>query len=116
MGKLKAIRPRVGSLAPRVGRHMDVEGHGVVLEPWRAWYSLAEWERLRQRVFLRDRYVCQCGCGTLIAKPRERVADHVEPHRGDRELFFDDDNVQTLWKRHHDGWKQRLERRNARGG
>jgi 5-methylcytosine-specific restriction protein A len=114
MGKLTAMRPRLGALASRVSRHSDDQGHSRALEPWRNWYSLKTWEELRQRVFLRDLYTCQCGCGTLIQNPRERIADHIEPHRGDRALFFDEANVQTLWKPHHDGWKQRLERR-ARG-
>lgn len=115
MGKLTAIPSRLSKLPARVSRQTDAEGHSVALEPWRRWYNLAAWEALRQAVFLRDLYTCQCGCETLIANPRERIADHKTAHRGDRALFFDPDNVQTLWKPHHDGWKQRLERRAAAG-
>lgn len=110
--------PTLGRLPPKLSRQSDEHGHSRAREPWRKWYCLKEWEDLRQRVFLRDLYTCQCGCGTLIANPRERVADHKIEHRGDRELFFDEDNVWTLWKPHHDGWKQRLEharRQGARG-
>ncbi|MGU3494226.1 HNH endonuclease [Xanthobacteraceae bacterium A53D] len=38
------------------------------------------------------------------------VVDHVVPHKGDEELFFDRDNLQPLCKAHHDGAKQRIER------
>lgn len=109
--KLSSLKPRLTEVAPRIARHTDSEGHSRALEPWRPWYNSAEWKALRLRVFARDRYVCQCGCGTFIAKPIERIADHKTPHRGDRDLFFDPENVWTLWKPHHDGWKQRLERR-----
>jgi 5-methylcytosine-specific restriction protein A len=117
MAKLKAIKSRLAVLPGRVKRGSDADGHSRVFEPWRNWYSLKAWAVLRQEVFARDEFVCQCGCETLIAKPRERIADHKTPHRGDWNLFFDPNNVQTLWKPHHDGWKQRVERaaRSARG-
>ena len=35
------------------------------------------------------------------------VVDHVDPHRGDHEMFWDQDNWQSLCKRHHDSTKQR---------
>lgn len=119
MGKLRAAPPRIASLPPRIHRHTNAEGHSSALEPWRKWYGTKEWQDIRAFVFLRDLFTCQCGCATLIADPRERVADHRIEHRGDRRLFFDPTNVQTLWKPHHDGWKQRLERRrrlNREGG
>ena len=115
MGRLRALGSGLKVQAPRVTTRRDAEGHGPS-ETGRSWYSLKAWEDLRQRVFLRDGYTCQCGCGELITNPAERIADHVREHRGDRRLFFDIDNVQTLWKPHHDGWKQRLERRRQGGG
>jgi 5-methylcytosine-specific restriction protein A len=33
---------------------------------------------------------------------RAEVVDHVIPHRGDRDLFWDTGNHQGLCKRHHD--------------
>ncbi|MFZ5719214.1 MAG: HNH endonuclease [Pseudomonadota bacterium] len=116
MGKLSVAPSRLASAPARVARPMNAEGHSPGLEPWRRLYKLKAWQDLRQRVFLRDRYTCQCGCGTLITEPRERIADHKDPEAKLTEArFFDDDEVQTLWKPCHDGWKQRLERR-ARGG
>jgi 5-methylcytosine-specific restriction protein A len=115
MGKLSAMPPRLAGLAPRLARQTDDHGHSRDLEPWRKWYSTAEWKRLKRDVHIRDLFTCQCGCGTLIQRSTERIADHVRPHRGDRRLFFDPTNVQTLWKPHHDGWKQRQERAARRG-
>lgn len=37
------------------------------------------------------------------------VVDHVMPHRGDDELFWDEANWQSLCKRCHDGPKRRQE-------
>lgn len=39
------------------------------------------------------------------------VVDHIVPHKGDPELFWDETNWQPLCKRHHDSTKQRAERR-----
>lgn len=38
------------------------------------------------------------------------VVDHVTPHRGDLELFWDANNWQSLCFAHHNGDKQRMER------
>ncbi len=38
------------------------------------------------------------------------VVDHVIPHRGDEELFFDTDNLQSLCKHCHDSHKQTQEK------
>jgi hypothetical protein len=69
MAKLKAIKSRLAVLPGRVKRGSDADGHSRVFEPWRNWYSLKAWAVLRQEVFARDEFVCQCGCETLIASP-----------------------------------------------
>lgn len=116
MGRLKALPPRIAAMPSRISTHTDAEGHSTVGEA-RRWYGTPEWQALRKRVFERDDYTCQWpGCGTICLpgdRVRPPVADHVEPHRGDRSLFFDDDNVQTLCKPCHDSKKQALERRNG---
>lgn len=110
MGRLSNLRPRIGGLAPRVARHTDKEGHSKA-EAWRAWYGLARWKRLRADVLRRDLYTCQCGCGHVEPDTSQLVADHVEDHHGDPVMFWDPSNLQTLWKPHHDGWKQAQTRR-----
>lgn len=40
------------------------------------------------------------------------VVDHIIPHRGDQDLFWDTKgNWQALCKRHHDSHKQRIDKR-----
>lgn len=109
MGRLTNMRPMVAMAPPRLARHTDAEGHSRDLEPWRAWYSLKRWRDLRWRVFRRDRFRCQCGCGVLGVQSRDLVADHVKAHRGDPALFWDEANVQTLLKVCHDRIKQAAE-------
>ncbi|MEV4606179.1 HNH endonuclease [Neorhizobium sp. LMR1-1-1.1] len=38
------------------------------------------------------------------------VVDHIEPHKGDIDLFRDPNNLQSLCKHHHDSAKQMMER------
>ena len=39
------------------------------------------------------------------------VVDHIKAHKGDEYLFFDPDNLASLCKQHHDGAKQKAEKR-----
>ena len=112
MGKLSNLRRPLASLPSRLSRPADAEGHSKTAEPWRKWYSLARWKRLRIEVFKRDMFTCQRKeCGRLVGDTSKLVADHRQPHRGDPVLFWDDDNLQTLCKTCHDREKQREERR-----
>ncbi|MCA3727337.1 MAG: AAA family ATPase [Phenylobacterium sp.] len=115
MGRLKQLKPMVGSLAPRLGRMTDDHGHSRVLEPWRKWYSLAAWSRLRLDILVRDGFECQT-CHHIDPTGRHLVADHRIPHRGDRDLFWSDHNIQTLCKPCHDGSKQKQERASVQRG
>lgn len=38
------------------------------------------------------------------------VVDHIEPHRGNQELFWDTNNWQSLCSAHHNSTKQREEK------
>lgn len=115
MGRLKAIgsplqtlRPTLGSLAP-IERSKGAER--LAASPWRRWYNSARWQALRRATFLRDLYTCQWrGCGFTSADTSRLIADHRQPHRGDEQLFWDADNLQTLCKPCHDRHKQRAER------
>lgn len=95
-------------------------------------YKLARWKRGRLAHLASEpvcRYCRHAGvindgsltaAGDLQNKPRRRflVVDHIIPHRGDPELFWDQRNWQTLCPDHHDIVKQREEVRgfsNARG-
>lgn len=72
----------------------------------------------RQRGVLNDGSLKATGEPQPDLRRRFLVVDHVVPHRGDLDLFWDRTNWQTLCPDHHDIVKQREELRgfsNARG-
>lgn len=69
---------------------------GVEASEYRHLYKTARWERLRQATLMRDGYRCtEAGCGRLIVGSVAHV-HHIKPHKGDRALFFDPDNVRLV--------------------
>lgn len=106
---LRSVAPRLTALAPRLARITDRHGHSKVSEPWRAWYGLARWKRLRWKVLLRDLFTCQ-RCHRIEADTSNLHADHIEPHHGDPVLFWSETNVQTLCTHCHNSAKQTAER------
>ena len=59
-----------------------------------------EWQKAR-KVFLAANPLCvQCMAEGRYIKAT--VVDHIIPHRGNQELFWDRNNWQALCKRHHD--------------
>lgn len=112
---LRIIKPRIGRLKPAIARRTDAHGHVETSQP-RRWYKLKAWGELRQRVFLRDKRICQlqaCQDPRPLLRP---IADHKMPHRGDRSAFFCEANVWTLCKPCHDQVKQREEAAERRRG
>lgn len=76
--------------------------------PWRHLYNTKQWHKLRA-IQLRDNPLCDM-CqeqGRVVAAT---VVDHIKPHKGDKALFFDGNNLQSLCKTHHDSAKQKAER------
>lgn len=60
----------------------------------------ARWQRARL-MYLREHPLCvECLKSNVVCAAS--VVDHIEPHKGDMELFWDEDNWQSLCKRHHD--------------
>ena len=75
------------------------------------WHSLygSRWQKARLS-YLKSNPLC-----VMCAKdgmPKEAtVVDHIKPHKGDLELFWNVLNWQPLCKHHHDSHKQRIENR-----
>lgn len=61
------------------------------------------WEKLRAEFM--HLHPCCAFCGA-----EAQVVDHVKPHRGDKALFWNWNNLQSLCKPCHDREKQRQER------
>lgn len=101
MAKLRALPPRLPTLAPRLQ-----QGSG-----WRAGKTTKErgygyaWQQAR-RTFLWESPLCvMCeAAGRVVVAT---VVDHKEPHRGDAALFWDRANWQALCKPCHDAKTQR---------
>lgn len=121
MARVRSLEQQVGTLAPKVRRlelRHDEARRGLEA---RRWYGLAAWKAkphgLRWQCLMRDAFTCQWpGCGRIEADTSLLVADHIVPHRGDRRLFFDLGNLQTLCKTCHDKHKQSAERSTGVGG
>lgn len=120
MPKLKMLKPRVGALAGRLGAAPSNEAERSrmrdAMQHWRAWYKTSRWQKLRERILIRDRYICQKTGVLLIGKypaPDSPVVDHKTAHRGDERLFWDEDNLHAVSKAYHDSTKQAEERRSA---
>lgn len=76
-----------------------------------ALYNSIRWKQLR-RLQLRAHPLCQCPlCREGSIRVRlANVVDHDKAHRGDPELFFDQDNLVSMAKPCHDRFKQSQER------
>ncbi|MDT3686760.1 MAG: HNH endonuclease signature motif containing protein [Pseudorhodoplanes sp.] len=67
----------------------------------------AEWDSASRAFLLQsENYYCACGCGR-----RADTVDHIKPHKGNRELFWDRSNWQAMAFQCHSSRKQREERR-----
>lgn len=80
-----------------------------VNRPWRKLYNTKEW-RLLRLAQLRKSPLCWM-CEQEGRTTPATVVDHIKPHKGDELLFFDMSNLQGLCKLHHDGAKQKAEKR-----
>ena len=84
---------------PRTQRKTSAEYH--------SWYALPIWtDRLRPGQLLREPFCRECAREYPASDPRHRtpatVVDHIVAHEGDWQLFTDENNLQSLCKRHHD--------------
>jgi hypothetical protein len=76
-------------------------------KPWRSWYGSKRWKDRAEQQLANEPL-----CRMHKAKGRAvvaTVADHVVPHRGDAELFWEGE-LQSLCTRCHSSTKQREER------
>jgi len=109
MGRLKQVAPRLASLRPRLGiAPANRDDERRQRNWWRRWYGTATWQALRWSCLVRDLFTCQ-SCGKVEADTSKLHGDHIIAHRGDRDLFFDPGNVQTLCEHCHNAIKQREE-------
>lgn len=73
----------------------------------------ARWDRTAAD-YKRDNPLC-IGCEAVDRVELASVVDHIMPHRGNEDLFWDPANWQPCCARHHDIVKQYLERQFDQG-
>lgn len=109
MARLRQLAPRGHQLVLRGGsREATPQRTRDRVDRWRRWYKTAEWRQMRWAVLVDAAFTC-VRCGVIGSGP-DLVADHITPHRGDHDLFFDRSNLQCLCASCHSGAKQREER------
>jgi len=75
---------------------------------WRKLRKTKHWLQLRDMQLTAHPYCRFCEARGKLK--RATVVDHITPHKGDADLFFDPANLQSLCKRCHDSAKQSEER------
>jgi len=116
MGKLggRGLGSRIGKAPSRLRRSMPQDVPGPSARRSVNWLNSTRWRKLRLRVLVRDEYICQQTGVALIGKyptGNSPVVDHKVPHRGDPDLFWDENNLQAVAKDWHDSVKQGIEKR-----
>lgn len=106
MPKLKTLKPQLKTLAPLVRKPL---GDRYSAPDYKRWYWTAKWQRLREKVRIRDNFMCRM-CGRVLGARGEAHVDHIQPHKGDEALFWAEDNLQTLCAHCHNALKQRAEK------
>ena len=117
MARIPLLKKSIPTLGKRFGTRQEAERQRSAERDtgteYRAWYRSERWMRLRDEVLLEARFIC-CKTGTsLIGKPpaaNSPVVDHIKPHRGDPDLFWDKANLQAVCKSWHDSIKQAQEK------
>ena len=71
------------------------------------------WQKARARYLCEHSLCVMCDRDGIVTAAT--VVDHVIPHRGDQQLFWDEHNWQSLCKPHHDGEKAAQEAAARRG-
>ena len=117
MGRLKGrgLGSRLGAQPSRFGSVVEDENRDrrrAKENPMRKAYGTARWKRLVAKIRKRDKWTCQQTGELLTGKypaGNSPAVDHIIPHRGDPDLFWDEQNLQLVSKSWHDKEKQRRE-------
>lgn len=76
-------------------------------ESWHYLYNRKAWKELRLDHLAKEPLCVFCQREEKLTPAT--VVDHITPHKGNLDLFFDDNNLQSLCKLHHDSSKQKAE-------
>lgn len=79
-----------------------------IKRPWLHLYDRARYKRMRA-MRLQEEPLCRYCMSRFKRVTEATVCDHIVPHKGDEDMFFDYANTQSLCKPCHDQHKQREE-------
>ena len=101
----------INNMQRKISRKRSTEA-----QKYRTLYGTKHLKTLRRQALTRDKYRCQhSGCYAYLQvggdHPCSAVVHHLEPHKGDLELFFDLDNLQSVCWTCHSGDIQSTEAR-----
>lgn len=80
-------------------KHKNLKKARGESERWHYLYLGSRWKRMRSEHLLNEPFCRECAKKGIRTKGNE--VDHLVPHRGNLELFFDKKNLQTLCKSCH---------------
>lgn len=98
MGRLTMLKPRLGTAAIN---NIKLQSPGS----WNGERSSSvfynhKWRKARE-IYLQKNPLCVHCLKEKRVTAEQLEVDHKIPHRGNMELFWDEDNWQTLCKHHH---------------
>lgn len=107
------MSPRLTTLKPSIATIDTRRGAPVAVERIRGgkekrWYDSQRWRKSREW-FLSRHPLCVMCAKSRGADVIATVVDHVEPHKGDYDLFWDQGNWQSLCATCHSGNKRQQE-------
>lgn len=112
--RMTTLRPTLAAPKDEAGRsryRRDAKGHKLYSSRrWRGSDAKRGRDGLRWQVLLDAMFTCAM-CGRIVSDPSMLVADHIVPHKGDPELFFDRGNLWAVDRECHDTTCQEIEAR-----
>jgi 5-methylcytosine-specific restriction protein A len=69
---------------------------------------LKRWQDIRLAQFIADKFTCRM-CGRIEGDTSKLACDHVEPHRGDPDRFWNGPKQTLCLDPCHNKWKQKQE-------
>ncbi|KTT19076.1 HNH endonuclease [Pseudomonas parafulva] len=103
MARLKTISPRLQEAANIRVKLVDPSSWRSGMTSSQRGYNY-KWQKARER-YLGANPLCAY-CAKIGRTTAASIVDHVVPHRGDRDLFWNQDNWQPLCKPCHNSVKQ----------
>jgi len=101
------------SYKPNLNIPSTQHSHSAESEEWQRWYKLGRWVRLRQVQLIKQPLCEECKRQTPRRITAAGVVHHIIPHRGNADLFWDGDNLESVCKQCHDSSIQSRERMSA---